>query len=257
MDPRDPKADLRTFYEQSYERGATVAPLLDEQDFMYGQVLAELRPHLRPGIRALDLGCNDGALSLYLARHDCRVLGVDLAANAVATAAASARAHAVSGAEFRQIDFLAEWKEEGAFDLVLCSHVIEHVPDDAAFLKAIASAMAPGGALVLMTPTVHSLLYSWYRWQGKELPFDVEVGHLRRYDRERLVSLARSAGLEVDRVAFLDSPLRELTIIPKLLRRSQAILSLPGIRSAWNGLDRFVARWCFPATICIHARRPA
>jgi 2-polyprenyl-3-methyl-5-hydroxy-6-metoxy-1,4-benzoquinol methylase len=248
-------ADLREFYEHSYERGTQTAPLLHDRDFMYGQVIAELRPYLRDGVRALDLGCNDGALSLYMARRGCRVLGIDLAENAVGTARRSAEHHAVAGTEFRRLDFLEEWRDEAAFDLILCSHVIEHVPDDEAFLRKIAFALAPGGTLVLLTPTVRSLLYSWHRWQGKPLPFDREVGHLRRYDRAGLTALAARAGLTVERVRFLDSPLREMTIIPTPLRKLQVILSLPGIRSFFNSLDRMVARLCFPATICIHARR--
>jgi 2-polyprenyl-3-methyl-5-hydroxy-6-metoxy-1,4-benzoquinol methylase len=252
-----PEKDLREFYETSYERGGAVAPLLEADDFMYGQVIGELAPYLRAGVRALDLGCNDGAMSLFMARRGCRVLGVDLAENAVATARRSAEEHRVERAEFRRIDFLREWEEEGAFDLVLCSHVIEHVPNDGAFLRKIAFSLKPGGALLLLTPTVHSILYSSHRWMGKALPFDAEVGHLRRYEKAGLSALARGAGLSVERVCFLDSPLRELCIIPKPLRKAQAVLSLPGVRTAFNALDRTLARFLFPATICLHARRDA
>jgi SAM-dependent methyltransferase len=40
----------------------------------------------------------------------------------------------------------------GAFDLVLCSEVLEHVPDPDATLKDVRRVMRPGGALVLTTP---------------------------------------------------------------------------------------------------------
>ena len=252
-----PPQDLRAFYERSYERGSGVAPLIGEHDFMYGQVAGEIGRYLRTGVSALDLGCNDGALSLYMAGRGCRVLGVDLAENAVLTARAGAERHGVIGAEFRQIDFVRDWTAPAAFDLVLCSHVIEHVPDDEAFLKKIAFSLKPGGALVLFTPTVHSILYRWHGLRGKPFPFDEEVGHLRRYEKAGLSALASRAGFAVECVTYLDSPLRELTIIPKPLRKLQVILSLPGIRSLFNGLDRLLARVLCPATICIHAtRRP-
>jgi SAM-dependent methyltransferase len=40
----------------------------------------------------------------------------------------------------------------GAFDVVLCSEVIEHVPDPASMLRGLRRLLAPGGTLVLSTP---------------------------------------------------------------------------------------------------------
>ncbi len=250
-----PAKDLREFYEHAYERAAAAAPLVEEHDFMYGQVIGEIKGYLRANVRALDLGCNDGALSLFMAGRGCRVLGVDLAENAVETARAGAEHHGVSGAEFRQLDFVRDWSETQVFDLVLCSHVIEHVPDDEAFLRRVCSSLKPGATLVLFTPTLHSLLYRSYKALGRPFPFDEEVGHLRRYDKAALTALAERAGFAVERLAYLDSPLRELCIIPKPLRKLQRVLSLPGVRSAFNALDRLVAKAICPATICIHAKR--
>jgi 2-polyprenyl-3-methyl-5-hydroxy-6-metoxy-1,4-benzoquinol methylase len=39
-----------------------------------------------------------------------------------------------------------------SFDVVLCSEVIEHLPDPAAALRGLRRLLAPGGALVLSTP---------------------------------------------------------------------------------------------------------
>jgi len=44
----------------------------------------------------------------------------------------------------------------GTFDVVLCSEVVEHVPDPAAALRGLRRLLAPGGTLVLSTPQRHS-----------------------------------------------------------------------------------------------------
>ena len=249
--------DLREFYEQSYERDSGLTPLLDPHDFMYAQVITQLQPYLKKTAKALDLGCNTGALSLYMASMNSEVIGIDLASNAIATAQKSAEQHNIGNVQFYSMDFIKEWSKQSVFDFVLCNHVIEHVPDDSALLKKIAEALQPEGHLVLMTPTVYSILYRWYKLTGKPFAFDQDVGHLRRYNKEEMLNLISASGLEVSKVVFLDSPLRELCIIPKALRRVQVIFRLPGIRSVINFLDTVLARLFFPATICVHAKRIA
>jgi SAM-dependent methyltransferase len=41
---------------------------------------------------------------------------------------------------------------DGAFDLVICSHVLEHVADDAAAMAELRRVTAPGGRCVVMVP---------------------------------------------------------------------------------------------------------
>jgi 2-polyprenyl-6-hydroxyphenyl methylase/3-demethylubiquinone-9 3-methyltransferase len=77
------------------------------------------------------------------------VTGVDAAPESIAVA----QAHAAGGG--LAIDYrCGEVGELGltGFDLVTSMEVIEHVADKAAFLSALAAAMAPGGLMVLSTP---------------------------------------------------------------------------------------------------------
>jgi SAM-dependent methyltransferase len=41
---------------------------------------------------------------------------------------------------------------DDSFDLVLCSHVLEHVPDDRAALRELARIVAPGGLVLIVIP---------------------------------------------------------------------------------------------------------
>lgn len=77
------------------------------------------------------------------------------------------------------------------FDLVFLIDVIEHVADPVGLLKHLAAALAPGGALVLVTPDVRSLCahLPGQRW------WHFRLAHVGYFDRQTLGKAAAAAGL--------------------------------------------------------------
>jgi 2-polyprenyl-6-hydroxyphenyl methylase/3-demethylubiquinone-9 3-methyltransferase len=100
------------------------------------------------GRTALDVGCGAGLLAEPLARLGATVTGLDAAPELIAVA----REHAAG--QGLEIDYRAGELEglEGQFDLVTCMEVIEHVADPAAFVRALARHLTPGGLLIMSTP---------------------------------------------------------------------------------------------------------
>jgi len=108
---------------------------------------AERRPLV--GKRALDVGCGAGLLAEPLARLGAEVCGVDAAEENIAAAQVHAAGSGLA-IDYRHGEFGALGL--GQFDLVTAMEVIEHVSDKAAFVAALATALAPGGLMALSTP---------------------------------------------------------------------------------------------------------
>ena len=100
------------------------------------------------GRSALDVGCGAGLLAEPLARLRAEVTGIDASPEVIEVARQHAQAMGL------EIDYrVGDVQElEGQFDLITSLEVIEHVVDPAAFVKALARRLAPGGLLILSTP---------------------------------------------------------------------------------------------------------
>jgi 2-polyprenyl-6-hydroxyphenyl methylase / 3-demethylubiquinone-9 3-methyltransferase len=103
------------------------------------------------GSAVLDVGCGGGILSEALAQRGARVLGIDLAPALLEVAELHAAESGLK-VEYRSISAEAlTLTRPASFDLVTCMEMLEHVPDPAAALGALARLVKPGGDVVVST----------------------------------------------------------------------------------------------------------
>jgi len=103
----------------------------------------------RPGGRLLELGFGNGQQLARMQALGWVVTGVDT--DAAAVAAARER-----GFDARVGTLQEQRFDDGAFDAVYLSHVLEHVPDPVGLLAECRRVLAPGGRLVVITPNAAS-----------------------------------------------------------------------------------------------------
>ena len=158
------------------------------------------------GSRVVDVGCGGGLLAEGMARRGARVLGIDLAPEALAVA----RLHALEAGvavEYREVavETLAD-SATGQFDLVTCLEMLEHVPDPAAIVASIARLVRPGGHAVFSTINRNARSFALAIVGAEYLMRLLPMG-THRYARlirpSELSRWARAAGLDLVELAGL------------------------------------------------------
>jgi SAM-dependent methyltransferase len=151
--------------------------------------LSELESMLGPtaGRRCLDLGSDNGVVSLLLRGKGGDWASADLTEEAVASIRELVHDD-VHLAPAGRLPF-----EDAAFDVVAVVDMLEHVPDDRAFVADLARVLRPGGVLVVNTP--HLKRSALRRLRQRLGLTDEAHGHLRPgYTAERLRALLEEDG---------------------------------------------------------------
>ena len=156
---------------------------------------------LERGDRVLDLGCGEGrhVIAAYLAA-EVDAIGVDLSLADLKNAQVKAEDFLTdtAGDEHRSLglasaDALRLPFADNSFDKVICSEVLEHIPDYRAALTEIRRVLKPGGLLCASVPR------RWPEkicWALSDAYHQVPGGHLRIFRARELRGNIESLGFK-------------------------------------------------------------
>lgn len=156
----------------------------------------------RPGLRILDVGCGAGATAVDFSANGW-VCACDRSLHALRFVGERGVASRVA-ADGPQLPF-----RDGSFDVVLAFDVLEHVTDDAGFLRELARVLAPGGALAIHVPAWPSL------WSHH----DEVLEHKRRYTRRSLQALLGASPLRTAYMGWASCAIFPVTVAIRWARR--------------------------------------
>ncbi len=128
----------------AYSQGHAASVLRSQTWRTVDNSAAYLAPHLRPGMRVLDVGCGPGTITADLADRVApgEVIGIDPDAGVVEKARANAPgAHVVVG----DVADLSDVAADGPFDVVHAHQVLLHLTDPVAALREMIRVTRPGG----------------------------------------------------------------------------------------------------------------
>ena len=150
------------------------------------------------GARVLEVGSGVGNQTRYFIDRE-RVIASDIEPHYVRelTAKFAHRSNVrVASFKFPLTNASIEDLTRERIDSIVCMNVLEHIEDDKNTLADFARALAPGGHLVLLVPSLPALYGT----------LDVHLNHFRRYAYAGLRQAVTDAGFVIDEMRYLNRP---------------------------------------------------
>lgn len=147
---------------------------------------------LKKGNKILDAGCGIGLYGLELAsKRDCFVLGIDLSNDKINNAEKIRKSLKIKDIEFKKGDLTNLSVSDNSFDVIICSDVLEHIPNDEKAIAELIRVLKKEGRLLLTFP------YDYLHSRKVMKKF----GHVRPgYDEERIKELAKKNNLQIEKI---------------------------------------------------------
>ena len=154
---------------------------------------------IKPGFRILDMGCGNGRhVSAAYQFKDVTVVGADLCFDDLKKAEERLDYHDELGAHgggnwgLLTANILDLPFPDDSFDLVICSEVMEHIPDHESAIKELIRVLKPDNHLVISVPRYFPEKICWMLSDDY---FNANQGHVRIYRKKQLIEMAKNAGV--------------------------------------------------------------
>jgi ubiquinone/menaquinone biosynthesis C-methylase UbiE len=216
----------------------------------------------------LDVGSGDGRHLLEWARRHYKLIAFDIARHDLK------RGKYIQGLMLGQgqIRGHIDWIEgdgnhlpfpDDSIDRMICTEVLEHVPDYRELLREMLRVLKPGGSIAFSVPTPHTekvyWALSWGYWHS-------EGGHVRIFQPRQVIKEIREAGFKVAAVRFkhgFHAPYwvlrcafgvdNERAFFTRMYFR---VLNLTIVRrSRWMDRLEALTDFVFPKSVVVYARK--
>jgi len=136
---------------EKYTHGHAPATLRQHAQRTADEAAAFLLPHLRPGMRLLDVGCGPGSITRGLAERLApgQVVGIDLSRDALDGARREAAARGLTNLRFEEASVYEMPFADGSFDVVYAHQVLQHLRERPSAVREMLRVVRPGGLVAV------------------------------------------------------------------------------------------------------------
>ncbi|MBT4191842.1 MAG: class I SAM-dependent methyltransferase [Candidatus Diapherotrites archaeon] len=176
---------------------------------------------LKGNEKILDIGCGSGTFTRKIAKQfpKVEITGMDISEKVISFAKKESTKKKLKNTKF-VISGINKIKTTGQFEVIIISHLIEHLEDPLDALREVKKKLAKNGRLFITTPNYSSL------WPLAEKVFDKTIAkdgyslddqHISRFNTRSIKKIVNKAGLQTTNLKTLYVFSLEASIISKTL----------------------------------------
>jgi cyclopropane fatty-acyl-phospholipid synthase-like methyltransferase len=218
-------------WDAHWDRYAASASQNPAQQMRHRLIVRWLKAHTTGRMRLFDIGCGQGDLLAKVSPQfpSAELLGVELSARGTQIARQK-----LPAAKLFATDLLREPPELEPFfgwaSHAVCSEVLEHVDDPAAFLRIARRYLATDARIIVTVPG------------GPMSAFDRHIGHRQHFDRESIRKVLTDSGFATEHVSRAGFPFFNVYRALVIARGRKLAQDVEGAEGASSGLARLVMR---------------
>lgn len=163
----------------------------EKHPFRYYSI-AFLKKQIRPTDKVLDLGCKFGEISNKIAEFAHKVVGVDVNANNIVVAKSRYNKSNLKFVHADAFEFLQHSQDK--FDVIILSHILEHVDEPISFLKQCA---LHSSRVFIEVPDYDKSYLNHYRTKMNNPLQYTDADHVWEFDRDELHQIVENSGWKV------------------------------------------------------------
>jgi 2-polyprenyl-3-methyl-5-hydroxy-6-metoxy-1,4-benzoquinol methylase len=215
--PRPTPEQLGRYYPPTYygEEGRRFhGPLEKIVQWFRNRLADKISKHTKGPGKVLEIGSGRGTLLAELAKRGWGAYGTEFSDTLAEASTNSLGVTVYTAPDLRDCNF-----EDGFFDVIICYHVLEHMPNPAESLKEMERIISPNGLLLTAVPNFGGVIAQWTQgmWFAVDAP-----RHLGHYSPETLTKALHDAGFEI-------STKKTLSIEQDVFGFAQSVMNMLGM----------------------------
>ena len=151
--------------------------------------------HIKSNHTVIDLGCDKGEMSFVIANKAKHIIGIDYDKNSIEQALKSMRTYKKDNLEFIVAEASEYFKKNNQnFDVLILSHILEHLDDPEVFLKWICPRFK---YVYIEVPDFDKTYSQHYRKMLNSKLIYTDNDHVSEFDRDEIIKIITACKLQI------------------------------------------------------------
>lgn len=241
----------KSLYETYHGKSGKHRRVIDRYDYTYRNLIGVLSKYLSRNSKVLDIGSGVGTLDMFVSSRVNSVDSIEISKKATDLIKSNKALLNIKNIKVINSSF-ERFSTHKKYQLIFMFEVLEHLRSDTAALRKVFDLADKSSYFIMSVPSIKAPLYKL----GLLKKFDIEVGHLRRYEKTEIINKLKEIGFKVVKVYEFEGLVRNSLFTNKYLGLILKLTKFRVINEALTLVDALTGyMFGFSQIVCVCKKR--